>query len=150
MTKILFVCHGNICRSPMAEFLMRELVKEKGLENEFYIASAATSTEELGSPVYPPVRKILQARGIDCDAKRAVQVRASDYDKYDYIVCMDRNNLRNIKYIIPDDPEEKISLLMAYTGDARDVADPWCTRDFEAAERDINAGCEALLKEIAA
>ena len=150
MTKILFVCHGNICRSPMAEFLMRELVKEKGLESEFYIASAATSTEELGSPVYPPVRKILQARGIDCDAKRAVQIRASDYDKYDYIVCMDRNNLRNIKYIIPDDPEEKISLLMAYTGDARDVADPWCTRDFEAAERDINAGCEALLKEITA
>lgn len=127
---------------------MKELVREKGLGNEFYIASAATSTEELGNPVYPPVRRLLKARGIDCDAKRSVQIRTADYDKYDYIVCMDRNNLRNIKYIIPDDVQGKISLLMSYAGDARDVADPWYTHDFETTERDINAGCEALLKEL--
>lgn len=146
--RILFVCHGNICRSPMAEFIMKELVRNAGLEKEFYIASAATSTEEIGNPVYPPVRRLLTARGIDCGKKRAVQVRASDYADYDYIVCMDEHNLRNIRRIISADPEGKISLLMDWTGTPRDVADPWYTRDFAATERDVEEGCHALLAHL--
>ena len=102
MTKILFVCHGNICRSPMAEFLMKKLVESRGLDGEFYIESAATSTEEIGNGVYPPVKRILNARGIDCSAKRARQMTRSDYDKFDYIVCMDSNNMRNMNRIAID------------------------------------------------
>lgn len=148
MIKILFVCHGNICRSPMAEFFMKRLVADKGLSNEFYISSAATSREEIGNEIYPPVKRILDKRGIDYSGKTAVQVRREDYRKYDYIVLMDRNNLQNIKYIIPDDPNNKISLLMSHTGNVADVADPWYTGDFSATERDIDTGCAALLEEI--
>ena len=123
MTKILFVCHGNICRSPMAEFLMKELVESRGLESEFYIESAATSTEEIGNGVYPPVKRILAARGIDCSAKRARQMTRSDYDRFDYIVCMDIKNLRNMGYIATD-TQGKYSRLLDYTNNPHDVADP--------------------------
>ncbi len=148
MIKILFICHGNICRSPMAEFLFKKLITERRLDCNFEVASAATSTEELGNPVYPPVARLLSARGIDCRAKRARQVTASDYDHYDYLICMDQNNLRNIRRIIPADPHDKISLLMEWAGESRDVADPWYTRDFHTTERDIETGCAALLSAL--
>lgn len=148
MIKILFVCHGNICRSPMAEFVCKDMVEKNGKSSDFYISSAATSREEIGNPVYPPTRRILEKHGISCKGKFAVQVTKEDYQKYDYIVCMDKNNLRNIKYIIPEDKDNKISLLMDFTGISRDVADPWYTGDFEATERDVIAGCKALLDHI--
>ena len=147
MNKILFVCHGNICRSPMAEFLMKELVKEQGLENDFYIESAATSTEEIGNGVYPPVRRILNARGIDCSAKCARQMTRADYDKFDYIVCMDSNNMRNMGYIAID-TMGKYSKLLDFTEHPHDVADPWYSGDFATTEREVQSGCEALLDYI--
>ena len=164
MVKILFVCHGNICRSPMAEFVMKRLAADSGIANlEFEIASAATSTEEIGNPVYPPARRMLAAHGIDCSGKTARQMTARDYEHYDYIVLMDRNNLRNLRWILPADIYEletspqaqrtpatarKVSLLMEWTGKNRDVADPWYTGDFEATWRDVNEGCKALLQQI--
>jgi protein-tyrosine phosphatase len=148
MIKILFVCHGNICRSPFAEFVMKDLVKNEGLADEFFIRSAATSTEEIGNGVYPPVRKLLEVRGISCSEKRASQVRKCDYENYDYIVCMDKNNLRNISRIVGADTENKISLLLDFTDTPRDVADPWYTGDFEATQSDIDKGCLALLEYI--
>ena len=148
MTKILFVCHGNICRSPMAEFVMKKLVKEAGLAREFEIASAATSREEIGNPVYPPARRKLAEHGMSCSGKYARQMTAADYDRYDYIPIMDRNNQRNIMCIIGSDPEDKVRLLMEYAGDRRDVADPWYTGDFETTYRDVDEGCRALLDYI--
>lgn len=148
MTKILFVCHGNICRSPMAEFLMKELVRQKGLSAQFEIASAATSDEEIGSPVYPPVRALLSDRSISCKGKTARQLTAADYDKFDYIVGMDSANRRNMLRLFGGDAKGKVSLLLDWTGQNRDVADPWYTRDFHAAERDIELGCAALLEKI--
>ena len=148
MYKILFVCHGNICRSPMAEFIMKELVEKNGLENSFYIESAATSCEELGNPVYPPARRVLASRGIDCSAKRARRITAEDYDKFDYIVCMDNNNLRNLERMFPTDNGKKISKLLSFADSPRDVADPWYTGDFAATERDVVRGCSALLEHI--
>ena len=149
MIKILFVCHGNICRSPMAEFVMKDMVKKRGREDEFYIASCATSTEEIwrgiGNPVYPPARRELAKHGIDCGDKRAVQITPEDYDRYDIILCMDSNNMRNIKHIIPLDPQNKIRKLMDFVGGG-DVADPWYTDDFETTYRDVYAGCRALLE----
>ena len=147
MTKILFVCLGNICRSPMAEFLMKALVKEKGLQNDFYIESAATSTEEVGNGVYPPIKKLLAARGIDCSDKCARQMTAADYGKFDYIVCMDGSNLRNMGYIA-DDTDEKYRRLLDFTDSPHDVADPWYTRDFALTEKDVECGCRALLEYI--
>ena len=147
MIKILFVCHGNICRSPMAEFLMKELVESRGLDGEFYIESAATSTEEIGNGVYPPVRRILNVRGIDCSAKRARQMTRADYDKFDYIVCMDSNNMRNMGYIAID-TMGKYSKLLDFTEHPHDVADPWYSGDFATTEREVQAGCEALLDYI--
>ncbi len=148
MVKILFVCHGNICRSPMAEFLMKDLVRRKGEEKEFLIASAATSREEIGNGVYPPVKRILSAMGIDCSSKRARQVTKEDYAEFNYIVCMDRNNMRNIKYIIPEDRDNKIFMLLSLTKTPRDVADPWYTGDFEATKNDVILGCEKLYEHI--
>lgn len=147
MTKILFVCHGNICRSPLAEFLMKELVREKGLQNDFYIESAATSTEEIGNGVYPPVKRILNARGIDCSGKRARQMTRADYDKFDCIVCMDSKNLRNMGYIA-DDSQNKYSRLLDFTSTPHDVADPWYSGDFTTTEREVEQGCRALLDYI--
>ena len=148
MKKILFVCHGNICRSPMAEFIMKDLVKKARREDEFYIESAATSTEELGNSVYPPALRKLAEHGISCKGKRARQVRSSDYREFDLIVCMDRWNIRNIQRIIPDDPEGKISLLMDFTSRPGDVADPWYTDDFEATWHDCLEGCTAILNAL--
>ncbi len=186
--KILFVCHGNICRSPMAEFVMKKLVRElpaalpaelqQGASQsqlkdvEFEIASAATSTEEIGNPVYPPARRMLATHGIDCSGKTARQMTVRDYEYYDYIVLMDRNNLRNLRWILPADvyaretggagiptknpagvssrnPENrKVSLLMDWVGKSRDVADPWYTGDFVATWDDVNEGCKAMLAQI--
>ena len=148
MIKILFVCHGNICRSPMAEFVMKQYVKDAGLEKEFEIASAGTSREELGNPVYPPARRELAKHGLSCSGKTARQMTAADYDRYDYIPIMDRNNQRNIMRIIGSDPENKVRLLMEYAGSSRDVADPWYTGDFAATWDDVTKGCKALLENI--
>ncbi len=145
MKKILFVCHGNICRSPMAEFVMKDMVKKAGLENEFFISSAATSREELGNPVYPPARRELAAHGIACDGHAARQITRRDYDEYDLLIGMDGANLRNMGRVFGGDPEGKICLLLDYTDHPRDVADPWYTGDFRQTWRDIGAGCSALL-----
>ena len=146
MIRILFVCHGNICRSPMAEFVMKDLVKQADLEERFYIESAATSTEELGNPVYPPARRKLAEHGIDCTGKKARQLTRSDYDKYDLLIGMDRANLRNMHRICGGDPGGKLHLLMDYTDRPGDVADPWYTGDFETTWRDVLAGCRGLLE----
>lgn len=186
--KILFVCHGNICRSPMAEFVMKKMVRDlpatlpaelqQGAAQsqlkdvEFEIASVATSTEEIGNPVYPPARRMLAMHGIDCSGKTARQMTARDYEYYDYIVLMDRNNLRNLRWILPADvyaretegasvptknpssvsssnPENrKVSLLMDWAHKSRDVADPWYTGDFQATWDDVNEGCKAMLAQI--
>ena len=146
MTKILFVCHGNICRSPMAEFVMKNLVKKAGLENQFHIESAATSTEEIGNPVYPPARRKLAEHGTDSDGHAARQLRNEDYDRFDLLIGMDKANLRNMHRICGGDFDSKLHLLMEYAGhpDA-EVADPWYTDDFEATWRDVLVGCQGLL-----
>lgn len=148
MTKILFVCHGNICRSPMAEFVMKDLVKKEGLEQVFEIASAATSTEEIGNPVYPPARRKLAQHGIGCDGKRARQLRREDYGEYDWLVGMDRANLRNMQRICGGDPEGKLSLLLDYTNRPGEVADPWYTGDFDQTWEDVLEGCQGLLTAV--
>lgn len=146
MVKILFVCHGNICRSPMAEFVMKKLVKERGLSDKFEIASAATSTEEIGNSVYPPARAKLAQHGISCDGKTARQMTKRDYEYYDYLVAMDKFNLRNMTRFVDDDKYKKVSLLMDYTNTPRDVADPWYTGDFDATYNDAVNGCKGLLE----
>ena len=148
MTKILFVCHGNICRSPMAEFVMKKLVHDEGLGDRFEIASAATSTEEIGNGVYPPVRRLLSARGIDCSGKTARQLTKADYAACDLLIGMDNANFRNMNRICGGDPEGKIGLLLDYTDRPGEVADPWYTGDFEATWRDVNEGCRGLLRSI--
>ena len=143
--RILFVCHGNICRSPMAEFVMKDMVERAGVADRFYIESAATSTEEIGNPVYPPARRKLAEHGIGCAGKTARQMRRDDYGRFDLIVGMDAWNLRNMRRICGDDPDGKIRLLMDYTERPGDVADPWYTGDFEATWRDVEEGCRRLL-----
>lgn len=146
---ILFVCHGNICRSPMAEFMFKDMVQSKGLEHRFYTESAAVTTEEIGNSIYPPAKRCLTAHGIPFDkSKTARQITRSDYDRFDIIICMDRMNLRWLKYIIPDDPEQKVKLMMSYAGLDRDVADPWYTGDFETTYRDLDQSLEALLNQL--
>ena len=137
MKKVLFVCHGNICRSPMAEFVMKDLVEKAGLSAQFEIASAATSTEEIGNPVYPPARRKLAEHGISCAGKTARQMTRRDYETYDYLIAMDHNNLRNMARFVWGDPEHKVSLLMDHTRRPGDVADPWYTGDFEATWQDV-------------
>ena len=149
MIKILFICHGNICRSPMAEFVMKDLVKKAGLETEFLIASAATSTEAIGNPVYHPARRKLAEHGISCAGKTSRQLTGTDYDQYDLLIGMDRANIRNMNRICGGDPEGKLHLLMEYAGRPdSEVADPWYTDDFEAAWRDVLAGCKGLLERL--
>ena len=145
MTKILFVCHGNICRSPMAEFVMKDLVQKAGVENHFHIESAATSTEEIGNGVYPPARRKLAEHGIGCKGKYARQMRAEDYDRFDLLIGMDEWNIDNMKDICGGDPEGKIIKLMDLTDRPGDVDDPWYTGDFESTWRDVLEGCQALL-----
>ena len=148
MTKILFVCHGNICRSPMAEFVMKDLVEKAGLASQFHIQSAATSREELGNPVYPPARRKLSEHGIACGGHAARQLCARDYAEYDLLIGMDEANLRNMHRICGGDPEGKMHLLLEYTGSGADVAAPWYTGDFEATWRDVSSGCRALLDSL--
>ena len=148
MTRILFVCHGNICRSPMAEFVMKDLVAKAGREGDFMIESAATSTEEIGNPVYPPARRKLAEHGIGCAGKTARQMTRGDYDRFDLIIGMDSWNLRNMCRICDDDPKGKISLLMDFTEHPRDVADPWYTGDFEKTWRDVLEGCQGILASL--
>ena len=148
MIRILFVCHGNICRSPMAEFVMKDMVKRKGLAGQFEINSAATSTEEIGNPVYPPARKALSEHGISCDDKTARRMTKGDYDYYDYIIAMDKNNIRNIERIVGEDKDHKISLLLSYSGIDRDISDPWYTGNFDATWNDVVKGCKGLLEYI--
>lgn len=144
-TKLLFVCLGNICRSPMAEFVMKDIVEKAGLAHLFEIASAATSMEEYGNPVYPPARRKLAEHGIDCAGKTSRQITKRDYEYYDYIVAMDQSNLRNLRRMLGEDTQGKISLLMDYTSRPADVADPWYTGDFQATWDDVNEGCKELL-----
>ena len=147
MTRVLFICHGNICRSPMAEFILKHILKEERLEKSFYVESAAVSAEETGNPIYPPAKRCLTQHGVPFDKdKRARRVTRADYDRFDHIICMDGSNMRWIRWIIPEDPEGKIRLLMSYAGVNRDVADPWYTGDFEEAYRDILEGCKAFLR----
>ena len=146
MERILFVCHGNICRSPMAEFVMKDLVGKAGADERFFIASAATSTEEIGNPVYPPARRKLAEHGIGCAGKTARQMTAADDREYDLLIGMDSANLRNMRRICGGDPEGTIRLLMDFTERPGDVADPWYTEDFETTWRDISAGCRGLLE----
>lgn len=152
MIKILFVCHGNICRSPMAEFILKDMVEKQGRADEFYIESAATSTEEIwhgvGNPVYPPARDILAKHGISCEGKRARQVKYEDYDKFDLLIAMDSNNIRNLRKLIPEDTKGKVHLMMEYAGQKRDVADPWYTGNFQKTWDDIYLACGQLLKNL--
>ena len=148
MIKILFICHGNICRSPMAEFIMKDLVQKAGLAAKFHIESAATSREEIGNPVYPPARRKLAEHGISCAGHAARQLTKRDYDTFDLLIGMDRANLQNMRRICGGDPEGTLSLLLEHAGRSGDVADPWYTGDFEATWRDALEGCEALLKEL--
>ncbi len=148
MIKILFICHGNICRSPMAEFVMKDMVEKAGLAAEFEIASAAVSAEELGNPVYPPARRKLAEHGISCAGKTARQMTKADYESWDYLICMDGSNLRRMQRICGGDSEGKMSRLLDFTSRPGDVADPWYTGDFEATWQDVNEGCEALLRHL--
>ena len=146
MKKILFVCHGNICRSPMAEFVMKDLVQKARLEDKFYIESAATSTEEIGCEVYLPARRKLAEYGISCKGKTARQMTRSDYNRFDLLIGMDDWNIRNMTRICGGDPEGKIHKLLDFTERKGDVEDPWYTRDFDATWRDVSEGCQCLLK----
>ncbi len=146
--RILFVCHGNICRSPMAEFVMKDLVRRRGLEDQFDIASCATSTEELGNDVYPPAKRELERRGIPFSSRCARQMKKDDYRHYDIIAVMDNQNLRNIRPFAGDDPDRKVKLLLSFCGEDRGVADPWYTGDFSKTYEDVLRGCEGMLEAI--
>ena len=152
MIKVLFVCHGNICRSPMAEFVFKDMVKKRGLEKEFHIESRATHTDEIwnghGSPVYPPAREKLASVGISCAGKHAQLLVKSDYRDFDYIIGMDSENARWMHRILGGDPDGKVSLLLDYTDHPRSVADPWYTGNFEVTYDDIIEGCEAFLDHL--
>ncbi len=149
MIKILFVCHGNICRSPMAEFVFKDMIQQQNLTDQFYVASAATSAEEIwngvGNPVYLPAKAELAKHGLSCGDKHAVLLKSEDYDKYDYLIGMDSANIRNMERILGGDPKGKIYKLLSFAGSERDVADPWYTGKFDVTYRDIEAGCKGLL-----
>ncbi len=148
MIKVLFVCHGNICRSPMAEFVFKDMVKNRGLNDLFHIASAATSTEEIGNGVHSGTRKVLSRLSISTEGKRAVQMTVRDYNEYDYIVAMEQRNITNIQRIIGKDTQNKVKRILDYSQRPRDIDDPWYTGDFEQTYEEIREGCEALLQAI--
>ena len=145
MIKVLFVCHGNICRSPMAEFILKDMVIRRGIANQFHIASAATSREEIGNPVYPPAVQELARHGISAAGKQAVQLRATDYSKYDHLLAMEQYNIHNMMKILKEDPEGKVRLLLDFTDRPSDIADPWYCGHFDRTYADICRGCEGLL-----
>ncbi|WP_165172546.1 low molecular weight protein-tyrosine-phosphatase [Adlercreutzia sp. ZJ242] len=149
-TKILFVCHGNICRSPMAEFVMRDLLERRGLADVVKVASAATSSEELGNPVHHGTRRKLASVGISCAGKTARRITPRDYANFDLLIGMDEANVRNMRRLFADDPEGKVHLLLSFAGEDRPIADPWYTGDFDATYRDVLAGCTGLLKYLEA
>ncbi len=149
MVKVMFVCLGNICRSPMGEFILKDIVGSRGIADRFYISSSATSRDEVGNPVYPPARKILREHGISCEGKRAVQFAASDYEKYDYILAADGGNVRALSRMTGGDPDKKVYRLLDFTDRPRDIADPWYTGDFTLAYGEIVEGCEAFLSFLA-
>lgn len=146
MIKVLFICHGNICRSPLAEFVMKDLTERQGLAGKFQIASAATSREELGNDIHPGTRRVLEREGIPFSSRQARQITKSDYEAYDYIIAMDRANLRNLERLLGGDPEGKFFLFLEFAGEHRDIADPWYTGNFDETYRDIKQGCTALLE----
>ena len=146
MLDILFICHGNICRSPLAEFVMKDLTERQGLAGKFQIASAATSREELGDDIHPGNRRVLGREGIPFSSRQARQITKSDYEAYDYIIAMDRANLRNLERLLGGDPEGKFFLFLEFAGEHRDIADPWYTGNFDETYRDIKQGCTALLE----
>lgn len=146
MIRIMFVCLGNICRSPMAEFVFKDMLEKENASGEFLVASSAVSAEELGNPVYPPARAELKKHGISSDGKYAVQLKCSDYDKYDLFVCMDESNVRAVKRLFSGDEQNKVKLLLSYAGENRGVSDPYYTRAFDVAYDDVVKGCAALLK----
>ena len=145
MIRVMFVCHGNICRSPMAEFVMKKLTTDAGYTDQFYISSSATSTEEIGNSVYPPAKSELAKHGIGCSGKAAVQLKKSDYDKYDYFIGMDTANIRNMSRIFGGDKDGKIHKLLTFAGRSDDVSDPWYSRDFRTAYNDIEEGCKGFI-----
>ena len=148
MIKVLFVCHGNICRSPMAEFIFRDLVNKRGLDDRFEVASAATSYEETGNPIYPPAKRKLAEHGIRAEGHQAHRMERREYEEYDYLIGMEQYNIRNMMRILGGDPQNKVSRLLDHSKHPRDIDDPWYTGDFETAYRDILEGCEALLNEL--
>lgn len=148
MTKVLFVCHGNICRSPMAEFILRDMIAKRRLEGRFLVRSAATSAEEIGNPVHYGTKRLLTEHGIDCSQRRAICLCADDYERYDYIIGMDSQNLRDMMTLFDGDPDGKLHLLLDFTDEPRDVADPWYTGDFETTYDDVSRGCEAFLNKV--
>ena len=148
MVKILFVCHGNICRSPMGEYILKDMLEKRGMSQDFYVESAATSTEELGNPVYPPARNKLKEHGIDCRGKTARQITKADYKNFDYIFCADSYNIKNAMRIFGSDPAGKVRRLLDITDNPRDIADPWYTGNFDITYDDIIEGCEAFLNTL--
>ncbi len=148
MKKILFVCHGNICRSPMAEFVMKQMVREAGLEEQFEIASAATSTEELGNDIYPPVKRLLHEKGIPCKGHRAHQITRNEYAHYDHIIVMDNYNIRNLERVVGPDKDHKVSRLRDFTDSPGEIADPWYTGEFNLTYRQVTESCRALLEKL--
>ncbi len=145
MNRIVFICHGNICRSPMAEFVMKDLVKKAGISDNFLIESRATSTEEIGNPVHRGTTRKLAQYGISTDGKTAIQLQKSDYNKYDFLICMDSANIRNTMRIINSDPENKVSKLLSFAGESGDIADPWYTGNFDETYEDVLRGCMGML-----
>lgn len=145
MIRIMFVCHGNICRSPMAEYVLKDMVRRRGLASQFEIASAATSREEIGSDIHVGTKRKLRQMSIPFEYRQAVQLQNCDYQKYDHLIAMDRQNIANMLRIIVSDPADKVRLLLDYTGEHSDIADPWYTNDFDTTFNDVVRGCEALL-----
>ncbi len=148
MNRIVFICHGNICRSPMAEFVLKDMVKKRGIADDFFIESRATSTEEIGNPVHRGTQRKLSEFGISTVGKTAIQLRKNDYEKYDYLICMDSANVRNTMRIIGSDKDGKVTKLLSYAGEGGDIADPWYTGNFDETYDDVFRGCEGFLKEM--
>ena len=148
MIKVLFICHGNICRSPMSQYILQDMVNKLHRSDDFEIASAATSTEEIGNPVYPPVKRKLAEHGVSCEGHHARQMTRADYDYYDYLIVMDNWNLRNLKRFVPTDTKGKVHMLRDFTDQPGEIADPWYTGDFEITYQQVVVGCQGLLRHI--